>query len=150
MCNFIRQAPTQLQVHKNNFLALLSSTKNELHNLCCCRQKHHLWQQSCFSRSKQNSIMEKQQTLMHHKTEKTQRAMAKNKICQAFPNCRQSPQRKQQEGSMLWNTSSSNDWRQMQRRCIGGKTKGEKKPLTTRSCCNLSRQGSSCGTALLL
>jgi hypothetical protein len=23
MCNFIRQAPTQLQVHNNNFLALL-------------------------------------------------------------------------------------------------------------------------------
>ncbi len=39
----------------------------------------------------------------------------------------------------------------MQRRCIGGKTKGEtKKTLTTLSCCNLSKQGSSCGTAVLL
>ncbi len=39
----------------------------------------------------------------------------------------------------------------MQRRCIGRKTKwGKKKALTTRSCCNLSKQGSSCGTELLL
>ncbi len=39
----------------------------------------------------------------------------------------------------------------MQRRCTGGKTKGEtKKTLTTLSCCNLSKQGSSCGTAVLL